>query len=1826
MIKKICFVLLFGILFSFPASGNIDSKSGSTRKTLITKIQKTSGNLKQDLIGQLIYLDQLNRNKINSRTKLNAFDLKNRLLLHQLLDGDITLFNNRVKNGIHLVNIYFNQNKIDKAILVLEELYRFSQQKHISLNPVVLQYLSKLYSKQHNYKKAEFYFAKYTMGSRNSMSYDQAAQNFGVLLLYAQKAKSNNQNIYLDAWLNLANTLESDSEKIRILKKWVQVSIAAKDEKTYTRVKDLADIYKKQHRWAELEKLYLHYVDSVDHVEKANKVLWDYYIASKKNNSVLNLDILIRLFNHHKTQKNFKEEQQVLSDIVKHKDFTVDFSSLKRLAGLSIINEDWNNAFKYHNDLYQDKYVRLSRQGRVILENLIRISQRLSKDKSYTKYLEEKIFSKSKYFIHLDRFTAYKELGSHYMIRQAYTEGTALFEKVKNSTLISKKRFRYQIQIQGAEFAEKRGDYKAAFEIYEDALKSTAKTNLKNRNKKLAIVQKMIVIAKTKLQYQSLLVAYKALQGIYQEQNNKEVIHALWEIASLYEKNHELQNSIGTYKEALETSKHFKDAQWESKILSKLNQLDTGTAKQKLSRLLELESSQKRSNSKSDLAMTRLEIGNLYLQSGKASKATKYYLLSADHQLLKQARQQTLQLITATDNLHNLSKFKLSNSLADKLLSTGRKLQQKDFQQLWSCKASNYLNQKRLSQASVSIEKAIDFRTGSDKTALKILQAEIQYRYKKYDRVIQILNPLRTDEEKLSTEIYFYQGRAYFKKAEYPKAVKYLKKSKEIVEQHEVKNFDSIQVYNLLSQCYFRLGQLKMAIKEQTKLIDNLNQKNDTDRLGIAHVNLAKFYIQAGHLNEAKEANFKAGQMIQKGTAKWNDYLYTQAQISQKLKKYSEALEMYKRIMHGFNSESNYFFTGSVFYNQGLLLIELAKFKKAEKALTKSVAYFSKINDSKSILLSKLALANVKIKRGDYKNAEKLLITLQTNPGNTKHQEEILIILSKLKAETGFFSEALQMCDQAIFSFKKQQDKVRMVEAMVSKALLYQKINDVTSAEITYNNALKINEELKNDLMTAVIISNLGVLYQKTNKLDQALNAFFRASKIQSDMGFKSELALTVNNIAATFMSKKDYKKAIEYLGESRQIAIKFNLERDIALSYSNEGIAYFHLNKFEKAKSSFKKAFKIQQKLENKTNQAKTLNNLAFVEKKTGNLKKAVDTLQKAINILSFKQPKRGSFYPNPDINQIIAPNIAKNLLLNKGVWLRKLAVKSTHQKINILKAAADSLSKSIELIEIIRQQMKAEESQEILVAQNIEIFEQLITILFELGTQTKNSKYFAQAFPVSEQSKARSFLDKFQEQVAISNIRLSKKFRNRENLLKSEMISVVKQLFEELNKPEKEKDLKKIKYLKMRKNELSIAFKSMKTELEDRYPNYANIKYPSIYDVELIRKKILDKSSVIIAYFTGIEASYGWYISMDRFQMMQLPERKQLKKLVQRYRVTLKNPLSYYDDDEETDIDNRNLHLSIGNQLYHLLIDPFKIEKDKKSILFLSDGSLHYLPFETLISDIDIAEDDEQIASPTYLLEKYSIFYSPSASVLGAVKGKRLINKKKYSKNKLFLGFGDPEFSLDEVEATFKPNLIFQKKGFYDLARLLGTSDEINKISALYPKANRLYFLQKSATEEKVKELSKDYKLIHFATHGILDEENPEYSGVVMNLIRSKKDDGFLNSSEIWNMKLNADLVTLSACETGLGRIVKGEGLVGLTRSFLYAGASSVIVSLWTVSDESTSELMIYFYELLKKGTPKIEALRQAKIKLMGNKNSDSSYQDPFYWGPFILNGAQH
>ena len=505
-----------------------------------------------------------------------------------------------------------------------------------------------------------------------------------------------------------------------------------------------------------------------------------------------------------------------------------------------------------------------------------------------------------------------------------------------------------------------------------------------------------------------------------------------------------------------------------------------------------------------------------------------------------------------------------------------------------------------------------------------------------------------------------------------------------------------------------------------------------------------------------------------------------------------------------------------------------------------------------------------------------------------------------------------------------------------------------------------------------------------------------------------------------------------------------------------------------------------------------------------------------------------------------------------------------------------ADYLQQAIDIVEKLRDGFVHTEQSKAASESDVRpYYDELIRTLYRFDP--------ARAFQVTELARARDFLETLAESKVDLRQGLSESQREREKALASR-ISDAERIVRRQSTSEAAR--------KLASADLNAAEEEMerfRLEIRRSNPRLAAIQYPKPLGLEEIQRS-LKPGTVLLEYSVadyavGDAHAYVWAVTRDRWTTAMLPARKEIDALISAYRKSLGAPVSSL---ALRQAESETARLSA--QLYDVLVKPVEgYLAGSQSLVIIPDGTLYYVPFETLAS------------SGKYLLERFPVSYAASATTFE-------IADPPAPQPKELLAFGDPAYTRTQISA---------ERGF-DLGALPYTREEVNGIAALFPADTRSIYLGANAREKAVTSEALDqYRYLHFATHGLLDEAHPDRSGLA--LTPGKDDDGVLRVDAITNMRLRADVVTLSACNTGLGQLVSGEGMLGLVRAFLYAGAASVNVSLWNVNDAATAALMKEFYRNLSRSAPPAEALRDAKIALLHQDNP--LWRHPHYWAPFVL-----
>jgi len=618
----------------------------------------------------------------------------------------------------------------------------------------------------------------------------------------------------------------------------------------------------------------------------------------------------------------------------------------------------------------------------------------------------------------------------------------------------------------------------------------------------------------------------------------------------------------------------------------------------------------------------------------------------------------------------------------------------------------------------------------------------------------------------------------------------------------------------------------------------------------------------------------------------------------------------------------------------------------------------------------------------------------------------------------------------------------------------------------------------------------------------------------------------------------------------------------------------------------------------------------------------------------------------------------------LGRSLWLQAVQEKDAKKALTLRESAVANYRESITTIETLREgSLRADESRTTFLASIKDVFDEAAAAnaaLALVANTTAGSplsgkalEYASEAFRINEQSRARSLLDLLSETDAAITEGVPAELlkRKQDNLDRqqeiADMLTGITVSTEELKKKPSELDEELEK--------LQAEFEEIENQIRTASPRYATLTANKPLTLADVQQNVLDDQTVLVEYALQTDDSYLFVAGKSAVNLFKLPPRSNVDKLAMDLRAQLipsklQRRLVGIDVAEA----NRGLGLAAtaapedvapfvaaSNALYKVVLEPAAGMIGEKRLMVVADGALNYVPFEVLLKTADSGD----FSSLGYLVKTNEVIYAPSASVVGAIKQQRTKNA-----GRTMLIIADPVFNSNDARAQKRaaaapadadvrglgiqsavadvggsapaPNA--QMEGL-PLVRLNGTRTEADQISKLAKTSGGQadVWLDLDANEDNLaaRDISK-YRVIHVATHGLLNAERPQFTGVVLSLVGNKTHDGFVRTDEVFNLRLGSPLVMLSACETGLGKEKRGEGVMGLTRAFMYAGAPTVGVSLWSVADKSTADLMTDFYRRLlstTESTTSSSALRGAQLAMISGKK----YSAPFFWAPFVLVG---
>jgi CHAT domain-containing protein/Tfp pilus assembly protein PilF len=818
--------------------------------------------------------------------------------------------------------------------------------------------------------------------------------------------------------------------------------------------------------------------------------------------------------------------------------------------------------------------------------------------------------------------------------------------------------------------------------------------------------------------------------------------------------------------------------------------------------------------------------------------------------------------------------------------------------------------------------------------------------------------------------------------------------------------------------------------------------------------------------------------------------------------------------------------------------------------------------------------------------------------------------LASTHSHRGNHSNALENYQQALNYYKNK----RFIAGTLSNiGGVYTELSLHDKALEYYDRSLKIHREIGSVHLLANVYNRIGVAQSNLANYDQALVSYKQALDNSRQASTPDLTATILNNLGLLYKKLSEYDKAIDYYNQSLAMREEVSGPSDIATTTNNIGQLYWDKGNKEEAVNYYHKALKLREQVGNPYDIASSLNSMLRLtidqqnfEQATvyANRLKVMGDSTDSYNMLQKAHLHMGQIHKENRNNETAIKHFKKAYSYSQYLPSRRQLTSLKGLARQFYAMGSDSAivygEKAISIIEELRSKAGAlSDFKSGYFGKHSNFYNELASWVLA------NTSDISRAYRLVEQAKARALSDELIKASQNINEQLPEKVRLKRNQKRNRINELYSQLENTTENPKREKLRKKIR-------DVELDYASYENKLRDKHPQLKSLQSPNPISLQEAQNSV-DKQTVILEYALSGNELLAFFISRSNVRVETLSRSGNIEELA----TELTTMVTDFKDAILSNASRTRLR-SESAALYNLLLKPFEDELvNYSNLTIVPDGALAYLPFEA------ISQGDQ------YLIENYHIKYAPSLTILTLLKNPDPISRKD------LLAVAGSSFIRNNDGSLRRSNL----------SNLPSTLIEVDSIATHFQNASVLK--DEQVSEEALKKLLRqnNYKYVHLATHGIIDENKPNRSGLALStkseISASSSEDGMLRSSEIFGMNINSDMVVLSACNTGLGKMVEGEGILGLQRSFFYAGTSTVVVSLWNVYDRSTASFMNEFYKsLLHQDTSrgwidsalrwigweqsipfgaKAKAMREAKLKMIKHP----LFNHPVYWAPFIVVG---
>jgi CHAT domain-containing protein/tetratricopeptide (TPR) repeat protein len=791
--------------------------------------------------------------------------------------------------------------------------------------------------------------------------------------------------------------------------------------------------------------------------------------------------------------------------------------------------------------------------------------------------------------------------------------------------------------------------------------------------------------------------------------------------------------------------------------------------------------------------------------------------------------------------------------------------------------------------------------------------------------------------------------------------------------------------------------------------------------------------------------------------------------------------------------------------------------------------------------------------------------------------------IGRVRDSWGHYDEALAAYTRVLAIARASADRRTEATAIGNLGRLLQAGGESQRALDHFREALQAFEALGDGARQATALHAIGAVYHTLGDSRRAIGFYEQALKLLRAQGNRLAMAPTLNTLGLARSQTGDYQGALDALAEALAIATQAEDTRLIAYAIHNQGDVARAMGNYGLALDYQRRALPLRQAVNDRAGETRVLVEIGMNLTALGDYAEGRRALGDALSLADALQDRAGQ------------------ILAHSGLARVERASGN-------LNAARDHLEAALGGVESLRSAVAGHELRTSYFAASHAQYELYIELLMAQHRMQPSGGFDRLALEASERSRARSLIDLLTEARVDIRQGLEPALLERERVLRSRLNARADRQMRLMSDASNGQEAAAIT---AEIEQLTTTLREVEAQIRVRSPQYAALSAPQPLSAQDVQR-LLDKDTLLIEYALGDERSYMWAVTSESVTSFELPRRSEIERLARQVHQQLAT---------------RTQQGEAIAALSDMVLGPIRDRLQHQRLLIVTDGALQYIPFAALSSS----------AARDPLIANHEIVNVPSASTLSAL---RLETTQRRVGAKAVAVVADPVFDIQDERVkgpkaaaasaaiSNDSRLSAESVGLVGpgghIARLPFTRREARNILALVPPAERFEAVDFRANRTTVTgDALRPFRIVHFATHGFLNNDYPELSGIVLSLVdeRGQPQDGFLRLHDLYNLRLPAELVTLSACQTALGEETRGEGIVGLTRGLMYAGAARVLASLWKVDDAATAELMKRFYAgmLGPQRLSPAAALRAAQVSMREQRR----WNAPYYWAAFILQG---